>query len=58
MSASPAPSPFKGLARYDEADASDGVRSIAFSPNGCLVATAGSGDRTARVWAPPLPGCG
>ena len=37
---------------------SDGVRSIAFSPNGCLVATAGSGDRTARVWAPPLPGCG
>jgi hypothetical protein len=35
----------------------DTVRAVAFSPNGCLVATAGSYDRTARIWAPPLPGC-
>ena len=36
----------------------DEVRQVAFSPSGCLVATAGTYDRTARVWAPPLPGCG
>ena len=36
---------------------SDGVRSIAFSPNGCLVATAGVATGCARR-APPLAGCG
>ncbi len=36
----------------------DEVRQVAFSPGGCLVATAGTYDRTARVWAPPLAGCG
>jgi hypothetical protein len=39
------------VALHDDSD-----RAVAFSPDGCLIAT-GNYNSWARVWAPPLPGC-